>query len=75
MRWVVLVVLAGCFPRPSDALLCAVEADCTDGRTCDQGFCVVAPDAGIIEQAPPVDSVSNNVVQNRVIECPWRTSG
>jgi len=57
MRWAVLVMLAGCFPRPSDALLCAVEADCADGRTCEQGFCVIAPDAGIIvDQEPPIDA-------------------
>ncbi len=60
MRWEVLVVftgLAGCFPTRSDELACATETDCEAGRTCEQGFCVIAPDAAPpIENEPPVDA-------------------
>ena len=36
-----LVALAGCFvDRKSSALACDSTADCTGGRTCDQGYCV-----------------------------------
>jgi hypothetical protein len=47
MRWGFLIItaLAGCFPTRSDALVCAVDTDCEDGRACEGGFCVVAPDA------------------------------
>jgi hypothetical protein len=56
MRWAMLVMLAGCFPRPSDALVCAVSTDCEDGRSCESGFCVGADAAVMPDQALPIDA-------------------
>lgn len=58
MRWVVLVVVLGAcgFSRSSDALVCTVASECEEGRSCEQGFCVVALDAGALDQAPLVDA-------------------
>jgi hypothetical protein len=64
------LVLAGCgeFPVRSTEFVCETTADCDDGRTCEQGFCIVGgnrggggndaavndqPDAGV--DSPPVD--------------------
>ena len=55
MRWAVLVLLAGCFPTPSEALVCIANDECEGGRVCESGFCVVGPDAAIVE-LPPVDA-------------------
>lgn len=60
---VVAFALAGCsFPERTDSLTCGVTADCDDGRACEQGFCVVAPDARneepipmVVDAAPPPD--------------------
>jgi hypothetical protein len=50
-------MLAGCFPRPSDALVCTLASDCEAGRVCESGFCVVGPDASISTQEEvPVDA-------------------
>ncbi|MBA2541486.1 MAG: hypothetical protein H0V17_17725, partial [Deltaproteobacteria bacterium] len=41
------LLLAGCFPTPSAALVCSIDSDCADGRTCESGFCVSSTDAGV----------------------------
>src|SRR5262245_14187459 len=53
MRWIALVAFAGCFPSRSENYVCQQPTDCTEGRTCDRGFCVLsggandaAPDGG-----------------------------
>ncbi len=57
MRGVLFVMLlGGCFPTRSDELACAASADCDPGRTCETGFCVVAPDAPAEEIPNMVDA-------------------
>lgn len=58
MRWGLFIsLLAGCsFPTPSDGFACAVDLDCEGGRACEGGFCVIAPDASIVVEAPPIDA-------------------
>jgi hypothetical protein len=55
---VAIACLAGCFQRASDRFACAFEDDCAEGRTCQNGFCVVGtPDdaAQLIDMAVVVD--------------------
>lgn len=63
MKWSwLLLVLAGCFPKPSQELACVETKDCKDGRVCESGFCVVGggsgmPDAGAPDApSPPPDA-------------------
>ncbi len=47
-----VLALAACsFPRTSDQFTCEVDTDCTGGRVCERGFCVIATDAA------PVDTI------------------
>jgi hypothetical protein len=48
MRWIAVVVLAGCFPSRSENYVCQQSTDCTDGRTCDRGFCVLSGADGAV---------------------------
>jgi hypothetical protein len=52
-----LASAAGCFSRASEQFACTPGGDdCDPGRTCERGFCVVAPiDAPAIDQAVIVD--------------------
>jgi hypothetical protein len=37
-------LLGGCVETLSDELTCRADDDCSSGRTCEQGFCVVVPE-------------------------------
>ena len=37
----VMALVAGCFPNRSQEFTCSTTADCSDGRVCDMGFCVL----------------------------------
>src|SRR5262249_18539676 len=40
--WTLLLLLAaGCFPDRSGDYACTTNSDCTSGRTCDRGYCVL----------------------------------
>jgi Lectin C-type domain len=54
MRGAALLVLcAGCFPSISDRFVCAVDADCESGRTCQAELCLPETDVGV--DAGPID--------------------
>ncbi len=59
MRSVVLALgLVGCtFPTPSEDYTCAVDSDCTTGRVCRTGYCVVGSNATPTPDAPPAPPV------------------
>jgi hypothetical protein len=63
MKYLLLALLAGCFPTRSGEYACDTDADCERGRTCTRSVCVVsdvdaaAPDAtSNVADATPADA-------------------
>ena len=48
---VLALALTGCFQRSSDSFTCSINSDCTGGRICEGGFCIV----GSVDA--PVDTI------------------
>lgn len=55
-----VALLAACFARRSEQFACNVDNDCSSGRACESGFCVVAPldapspiDTAVVVDVPP----------------------
>lgn len=66
-------VLITCgFDTRSDDLVCDIQADCTDGRICEDGLCVLTTriDAGPMADADPNAPDAAPAVDAPVVSCP-----
>ena len=63
----VLVIVACTVNRPSEGFTCATDADCTDNRKCDSGYCVM--------QNCPADCTScSEAAKTCIMECSTASS-